>query len=232
MNPIRVALIEDEELTRMSLKTAFKKYKELKLLGEAKTALEGLDLLNSSCPDVAIGDIGLPDISGIDLIKQYKANTAIAAKIIVLTLHDDQTSVLDAFSAGADSYCMKDIQINLLWEAIKTTYEGNAWIDPAIARIILGKVKIPENTTSSSQISASQSQYRRKDTISKSHPLTERELQVLQLIVDGYSNAEIADELFITVGTVKTHVRNILNKLSADDRTQAAVHALRSGIVG
>jgi DNA-binding NarL/FixJ family response regulator len=182
-------------------------------------------LLQKTPPDVALVDIGLPDIDGINLIKQLKSNELIPTRLIILTLRDDEASVLAAFAAGADSYCMKDSSIDLLWEAIKATHEGNQWIDPAIASIVLSKAKINNKTEGKKRIRSSRRE-------SEHHPLTEREIQVLQLIVNGYSNAEIAEELFITIGTVKTHVRNILNKLSAGDRTQAAVHALRSGIVG
>jgi DNA-binding NarL/FixJ family response regulator len=131
--------------------------------------------------------------------------------------------VLAAFAAGADSYCMKDIRIELLVEAIKATCEGNSWIDPAIARIVLSQAKKTRSANCPANTEG--------NTIATSDHLTERELEVLQLIVDGYSNAEIAEKLYITLGTVKTHVRKILNKLSADDRTQAAVRALRSGLV-
>jgi len=120
---------------------------------------------------------------------------------------------------------MKDIRLDLLLEALKATQAGHAWIDPAIARIVLAHTqpieKLPEKTSEKTP-----------ETVTNNYSLTERELEVLQPIVNGHSNAAIAEQLFITVGTVKTHVRNILNKLCADDRTQAAVQALRSGLVG
>lgn len=226
MNSIRIALVEDEALTRVSLKKALISQKGAEWAGEAENGQQGLALLQSISADVALVDIGLPDIDGIELIEQLKADQPIATKLIVLTLRDDEESVLASFAAGADAYCMKDSSTDLLWEAIKATYEGNQWIDPAIASIILSKAAIRNNKP------AKKPQGRSSRRNSDSNPLTNREMQVLQLIVDGYSNAEIADELFITIGTVKTHVRNILNKLSAGDRTQAAVHALRSGMVG
>ena len=116
---------------------------------------------------------------------------------------------------------------------MKLTAEGNSWIDPAIARIVLHQVQTPPDqaaTPASSTININ----RLSDEDSEmmlTYPLTERELEVLRLIVDGCSNAQIAEKLYITVGTVKTHVRNILNKLCADDRTQVAVRALRAGLV-
>lgn len=105
--------------------------------------------------------------------------------------------------------------------SLQVTHEGNAWIDPAIAKIVLKKTQSMDTGT--------EAEYSQPIA---AYPLTERELEVLQLIVEGCSNAAIAEKLYITVGTVKTHVRNILNKLCADDRTQAAVRALRSGLVG
>ncbi|MGK7931639.1 MAG: response regulator [Microcystaceae cyanobacterium] len=225
MNPIRIALVEDEPLTRISLKKALISQKEVEWVGEAETGQQGLSLLQKTLPDVALVDLGLPDIDGIELIKQLKSDDLFPTRLIILTLRDDETSVLAAFTAGADSYCMKDSSIDLLWEAVKATHEGNQWIDPAIASIILSKAKINPKTAEDAHSQSSSNN-------SNAHPLTDREMQVLQLIVNGYSNADIAEELFITVGTVKTHVRNILNKLSAGDRTQAAVHALRTGMVG
>jgi DNA-binding NarL/FixJ family response regulator len=166
-------------------------------------------------------DIGLPDVDGIELTKRIKASPQLqTTKILILTLQNEETAVLEAFQAGANSYCMKNIRPDLLLEAIKATQAGQAWIDPAIARIVLAYAKRAEKPDSQNQ------------TEKVSSSLTDRELEVLQLIVNGNSNANIAEKLYITIGTVKTHVRNILTKLSAEDRTQAAVHALRSGLVG
>jgi DNA-binding NarL/FixJ family response regulator len=224
MSKIRVALIEDDDLTRVGLKTALQLRQEIEWVGEAINGRSGLKLLQTTQPDIAIIDIGLPDIDGIELTKQFKSQLAknkALTKILILTLHDTKEEILAAFCAGADSYCMKDTSTELLIEALKATHEGNSWIDPAIARIVLSQAKKArsiQNTASNPEIVLGNS-------------LTDRELEVLQLIVDGASNADISDKLFITLGTVKTHVRKILNKLSADDRTQAAVRAIRSGLV-
>jgi DNA-binding NarL/FixJ family response regulator len=235
MTPIRVILIEDDDLTRIGLRIALQRQKGIIFLGEASNGEEGLKLLEITRPDVAIVDIGLPDLDGIELTKQFKANqatTELTTKILILTLQDDENSVFAAFAAGADSYCMKNISIELLWEALKTTNEGNTWLDPAIARLVLSQAQQVQTLPKNQLEKPSSTPKPNYDQILETAPLTERELQVLQLIVDGYSNAAIAEQLYITIGTVKTHVRNILNKLCADDRTQAAVRALRSGLVG
>lgn len=240
MSKIRVALIEDHDLTRVGIRTALLQKEEIEIVGEAANAAEGLKLLNTSHPDVAIVDIGLPDKDGIELTRELKSTTTgddLATKVLILTLRDNKEAVLAAFAAGADSYCMKDTKYDNLLEAVRVTYNGNAWIDPAIARIVLQQAQQnpPSFDTTSSENKISIQTADGNETgeeLIDAYTLTERELEVLQLIVEGCSNAVIADRLYITVGTVKTHVRNILNKLCADDRTQAAVRALRSGLVG
>jgi DNA-binding NarL/FixJ family response regulator len=151
----------------------------------------------------------------------------------MLTMHKTQEQVLAAFSAGADSYCMKDISIDKLIEAIYSTHEGNHWLDPAIANIVLQQVRqnVPVGAAAGTKTVIIQGVDREYHQLLENAPLTAREREILDLIVAGCSNAEIAKRLYITIGTVKTHVRNVLNKLSVDDRTQAAVLALRSGLV-
>ena len=238
MSKIRVALIEDHDLTRVGIRTALQQRSEIEFVGEAANGTEGLKLLETSKPDIGIVDIGLPDMDGIELTRRFKeaqaAEEGSHTKILVLTLQDNEESVMAAFAAGADSYCMKNISFDNLLEALQVTKEGNAWIDPAIAKIVLKQTRLAEGgaeaaVTKTVTISAAEPEY---SQLIEAYPFTERELEVLQLIVEGCSNATIAEKLYITVGTVKTHVRNILNKLCADDRTQAAVRALRSGLVG
>lgn len=240
MSKISVVLIEDHDLTRVGLRTALQQRGEVELIGEAANGTEGLEMLTKRKPDIGIVDLGLPDIDGIELTRRFKdmqKEQGEQTKIVVLTLQDNEEAVLAAFAAGADSYCMKNISFDRLIEALQLTKQGNAWIDPAIARVVLAKtapskaqaVSTLPDESDTVEIGAAEPEY---SQLIEAYPLTERELEVLQLIVEGCSNAEIAEKLFITVGTVKTHVRNILNKLCADDRTQAAVRALRSGLVG
>lgn len=233
MSDISIALIEDHDLTRMGLRAALKQA-GLNFVGEAANGTDGLTLLGEQVPDVALVDIGLPDIDGIELVKRFREEQPQAkTKILMLTMHDSEKAVLAAFAAGADSYSTKEIETDDLVQAIQETHEGNAWIDPAIASIVLQQMKQPlgagvglqERTV---EIRAVEPEF---EQIIETYPLTDRELEILELIVSGCSNAQIADHLYITVGTVKTHVRNILNKLGANDRTQAAVRALRAGLI-
>lgn len=227
MSPISIVLIEDHDLTRMAMRATLERHATLQVLGDAANGIEGVALIKHHHPNVAVVDIGLPDIDGVEVTRQIKElqDGSINTKVLILTLRDNEDVVLAAFGAGADSYCMKDASSSTLIEAVQLTAEGYSWIDPAIAGIVL------RQTRQNNAALAAASMERNPSQFIENSPLTERELEVLSLIVNGYSNAKIAEALFITVGTVKTHVRNILNKLCADDRTQAAVRALRSGLV-
>ena len=241
MKEIIVLIIEDHNLTRIGLKAALQAREDIKIVGEAANATEGLKLLQIVRPDVATVDIGLPDFDGIELTRRYRElqteSEDYQTKLLVLTMQDSEDAVLAALGAGADSYCMKDIESEKLIDALLETYEGNSWIDPNIADVVLRKIRAEteaqiglngEVNPKTISIQAVDSEI---EKVIESYPLTPRELEVLGLIVEGCDNAAIAKRLFLTVGTVKTHVRGILSKLCVDDRTQAAVRALRSGIV-
>ena len=245
MNKITVVVIEDHDLSRVGLCAALKRYSDIEIVDDAANGTEGLQKIKTHQPDVALVDIGLPDIDGIEVTKKLREyqsqNNDCSTKVLMLTMHDSEDSVMAAFAAGADSYSLKDINMDNLVEAIRNTYEGNAWIDPAIARIVLKQAKNSNSatsapkpvaaTTDSSDTQLINSVAEEYQQIIETYPLTDRELEVLELIVAGCSNAEISEKLYITVGTVKTHVCHILNKLCANDRTQAAVRALRAGLV-
>lgn len=214
MAQISLALVQGDELIRAGWRASLGNDADFLWLGEASTAQGALTLIEQARPDVALIDLELADGNGTALTAEIKARPW-PVRVLILTLDSQPRSVLGAFRAGADSYCLHGISPERLKEAVKATRQGQTWIDPAIARILVAALPgaVPEEKQS--QID---------------YGLTEREREILQLIVDGLSNAEIAQKLYITVGTVKTHVRNILSKLGANDRTQAAVRALRSGL--
>ncbi len=234
MPPIRIAIIEDHDLTRIGLRTTLQQQAGLEVIGEAANARTGLKLLRELKPDVAIVDIDLPDADGISVTQQLRQvqaeNPAFATRVLILTMHENPERVLAAFAAGADSYCVKTIKTPMLVEAIHTTFEGHGWIDPTIAEIVLSQVRQSGSTLVATDVSIHGLTEDEVVSIGE-NKLTKRELDVLELIVAGYSNIEIGEKLFLSLGTVKTHVRNILSKLAASDRTQAAVKALRSGLV-
>jgi DNA-binding NarL/FixJ family response regulator len=237
MGDIRVAIIEDHSLTRIGMRSSLNEQQGIEVVGDEATASDGLKLLQSTKPDIAIVDIGLPDKDGICLVQEFRESLAPSAaqtKVIMLTSFAKEQMVLAAFAAGADSYCLKTIKFELLLEALHMTYEGQSWIDSAIARIVLKHTRtgaatvVKPNATQTVTISAID---REQASILKANPLTNREQQVLELIVQGYTNKEIATKLYLSLGSVKVYVRGILDKLCASDRTQAAVLALRAGLL-
>jgi DNA-binding NarL/FixJ family response regulator len=241
MSDIRVALIEDHDVVRIGLRTVLQSQDGIAVVGEATNGPQGLELLKKTPVDVALVDIGLPGIDGIELTQQFRQfqkdqlqedQTSPKTKVLMLTMQGSEEAVLASFAAGADSYCMKGTAVEHLIDAIRKTYSDDAWIDPAIASIVLRQMRQsmvkPDPEKRTIEIRSVEPEY---EQVLASDPVTEREHQVLELMVSGCTNVVIADRLCITVGTVKTHVRNILAKLCADDRTEAAVRALRSGII-
>lgn len=217
---IKVLLVEDHTMTRMGLELVLQKAEGVELIAYAEDGKNGLELVKKLLPDVILMDIGLPEIDGIEATKILKEEKH-SSYVLMFTSRDNEDDVFAAFKAGADGYIMKGASEEQLINAIKATAEGTAWIDPAIARMVLGAInKKPENTTTPSG-----------KEYAKNCGITDRELEVLALIVEGLTNPQIAERLYITRATAKAHVHSILQKLCVDDRTQAAVTAMREGLV-
>lgn len=205
---------------RVGLKSLFEEHKELEVISEAQSGKEAIENYKISHPDVVLMDIGLPDMSGIEAAKKI-VETHSNAKIIMLTSHLSEQEVMDSLHAGACAYVMKDINIEILKMIIRTVKEGAMWLDPQAVPILREKNcgVIPPRQMSRAMFKEQHAN------------LTQREYEVLKLVVDGKSNNEIAQELTISEHTAKAHVCNIIQKLVVDDRTQAAVKALKEGLV-
>ena len=219
-NIINVLIVEDHKLMRVGLKSLFEGYPEISIIAEAQSGKEAIEKVRQYKPDVVLMDIGLPDINGIEATKKILEQSN-NTKIIMLTSHISEKEVLDSLSAGANAYVMKDINTEILMMVIKTVKEGAIWLDPKVAPIIREKNGgiIPQRQLSRATFKAQHSN------------LTEREYEVLKLVVDGQSNHDIAQTLTISEHTAKAHVCNIIQKMVVDDRTQAAVKALKEGLV-
>ena len=221
---IRVLLCEDHELVRMGLSIMIDKADDITLIGEAENGLSGVELAKQLSPDIILMDIGLPNIDGIEATRRIKEfNPQI--KVLIFTSRDDSDDVFSAFKSGADGYIMKGASTENIHTAIRSVNEGVAWIDPQIARLVLSSLQAPnQNSTPTSNginYKAGKDQY----------GLTEREMEVLALIVNGLTNPQIAEELTITIATAKAHVHSVLQKLSASTRTQATRKAMDEGLV-
>lgn len=222
MSNIRVLLVEDHTMTRIGLSLVLEKTENIELIAEAEDGKIGVEKAKSLIPDVILMDIGLPAIDGIEATRLVK-NANLDSKILIFTSRDSEDDVFSALAAGADGYIMKGATENQIIAAITALSEGTAWLDPAIARLVLSNIQRQKNVVVQSDNSIKTS----KNTFG----LTERELEVLALIVDGLSNPQIAEKLVITRATAKAHVHSILQKLYVADRTQAAVYAMREGLV-
>jgi DNA-binding NarL/FixJ family response regulator len=233
---IRILVVDDIALTRLNLKTVVESAKpEMVWQGEAENGLEALTFCQAALPDIVLMDIGMPIMDGIQATRQL-LECFPTVKVIMLTSHDADTEVLDAFRAGATSYCMKDTEPEVLLKAIRSTFEGEAWIDPKIARAILGAAITGSASTQvlSGQGPSGESHAGKPSEIitDTGQVLSERELEVLALISEGKSNQQIAEELTISLNTVKTHLKNIFQKMGVEDRTTAALKAVKEKWIG
>lgn len=208
----RVVIVEDHALTRAGLRTALEG--AFDVVAEAADGLAGWETIARERPDVAVIDIGLPGIDGIALTERVH-NELPQTRVVIVTMMDFEDEVVAALAAGADAYCLKSSQVERIVDAVRIAAEGGAYFDPQIAHVVLARFSPNTSGTKNSAHS----------------PLTARETEILSLIADGYGNNEIAERLHIGLGTVKGHIRDILEKLSAADRTQAAVVALRKGYI-
>lgn len=204
-----VFLVEDHAFTRDGLRVAIEREPGLHVIGEARSGEEALEALTSLQAEVVVLDIGLPGIDGIEtcrLLKQQNPNV----RVVMLTAHQLETQVLAALASGADGYCLKSTDPAGLIVAINAAVLGSAYLDPQIAHLVLDRINVPNMEGS---------------------VLSKRELDVLRLIADGLGNKEIATQLEISLSTVKTHIEDILERLKVSDRTQAAVKAVRQGLL-
>lgn len=217
-NKLKILLVEDHALTRFGLKTTLESVDFVGGVIEAEDGESAVILTQEHQPDLVLMDLGLSGINGIQTTKLLKTIDN-NLKIIILTSHNSEEEILETLKVGANAYCLKDITPKRLVQVIETVAEGAAWLDPSIAELVLNHINYSKKLLTAS------------DDVIDGINLTDRETQVLKLIVDGLSNAEIAEKICVSIHTAKAHVCNILQKLSVEDRTQAAIKALKYNIV-
>lgn len=217
---IKVVIIEDFKLTRVGLRCALNENKDINVIGESESAMNGLRIIEQLKPDVVLMDLGLPGMNGIEAIMKLR-ETNKTTKVIALTSHDREEEVIAVLSAGANAYCLKDIDPIKLADVIRDVANGVCWLDAEIAEKVLRSFPKQEKLVLLNSKSNQENQV----------PLTEREYEVLRHLVSGKSNTEIAKELIVSVHTAKAHVCSILQKMCVNDRVQAAVKAVKEGLV-
>jgi NarL family two-component system response regulator LiaR len=208
---IRVLIADDHPVVREGLRGLIEIQPNLELAGEAVDGVEAVDKARSLQPDVILLDMVMPRKDGVQAIAEIKQENP-QARILVLTSFSESEKALPAIKAGALGYLLKDSAPEELLQAISNVYHGQISLHPAIARLLVQELSQPSDLPPAEE------------------PLTEREVEVLQLIAQGLSNQEIADTLVVGERTVSTHVSNILDKLHLANRTQAALYALRKGL--
>ena len=216
---ISIIIVEDFKLTRVGLRCALNANEDLNVIAEYEDAVEAIKQIEKFNPDVLM-DLGLPKMNGIEAMVKIR-EFSYSIKIIALTSHDREEEVVAALSSGANAYCLKDIDPTKLADVIRDVAQGVCWIDSVVANLVLKSIpKVESVGLLTSQLS-DQARI----------PLTEREFEVLKHLVAGKSNTEIAKELIVSVHTAKAHVCSILQKMCVNDRVQAAVKAVKEGMV-
>lgn len=208
---IKVILVDDHEMVRMGVSTYLSTQSDIEVIGEAENGKIGVELALSLRPDIILMDLVMDVMDGIDATKNIMSKWP-EAKIIIVTSFLDDEKLYPVIEAGATSYLLKTSKASNIADAIRSTYKGESVLEPKVTGKMMNKMR------SSNQVLPHEE-------------LTEREFEVLLLIAQGKANQEIADELFIALKTVKTHVSNILNKLDVADRTQAAIYAFRKDLI-
>lgn len=218
---LKILICEDQEILRTGLRLILNSWSGVELVGEACNGEECISLTEHYLPDVILMDIEMPKLNGIDATRIIKTKFP-QTRVVVFTTFSRDDDIYGAFAAGADAYCLKTVSPDHLLSAVRAVAEGAAWLDPMIAdRVLRGSPPTPARSASAALVGGPG-----KNLFN----LSERELTVLKLVVDGLSNAEIAKSMCVSTETVKTHMRHILEKLSVSDRTQAAVKAMKEGL--
>ena len=215
LESFRVLLVDDHDLFRTGLRTLLEE-QGVHVVAEAASGSDAVRAVRELSPDVVVMDLNMPGITGVEATRQIKRISPLT-RVLVLTISDQDADVMDAIFAGASGYLLKDASIHELIRGIRAAGIGESLISPHIASKVLQRVR------------ASSGQPEIAETIRAE--LSDREIEVLKLIANGHDNAHIAAELHISPKTVKNHISNILMKLQIDNRIQAAVYAVRSGIV-
>jgi DNA-binding NarL/FixJ family response regulator len=216
MEKIRLLIVEDERLTREALARLLALEEDIEVIGQAPHGKEALRLARETIPDVLLTDINMPEMDGIELTRRIKQELP-SVGVVILTIYHDDANVFQAIKAGATGYVLKDSPPEETVAAIRAIHRGDSLLHPSIAARV-----IQEFNRISTQRAADMKLF---------SELTDREIEVLREVATGKRNREIADTLFISEKTVKNHISNILFKLQVNDRTEAAVLAMRGGLV-
>lgn len=212
MQTIKVLIVDDHTVVRDGLTTILEREKDFTVVGEAKNGLEAVDRARELRPDVILMDLRMPELDGVEAMRHIAAENS-EVKFIVLTTYDSDEYIFHAIEAGAKGYLLKDASRDDLFNAVRAVHRGESLIQPGVAAKVLDRFAQLSRQTTGAEV------------------LSEREMEVLQLMAEGAANKEIAASLSLSESTVKTHIANIFGKLGVNDRTKAVTEALQKGIL-
>ena len=214
MEPIKILIVDDHTVVRDGLSTMLAREEDLAIVGEASDGLQAVERVRELRPDVVLMDLRMPNLDGVEAMRRIRAEDD-DAKFIVLTTYDSDEYIFDAIDAGAKGYLLKDASRDELFQAVRAVHRGESLIEPGVAAKVLDRL----------------AQLSRQTANFAGNILSEREVEVLQLMAKGEGNKQIAGFLTISESTVKTHVANIFTKLEVNHRTEAVTQALQRGII-
>jgi DNA-binding NarL/FixJ family response regulator len=212
MEPIKILIVDDHPVVREGIGAMLRREPDFKIVGEATNGLEAVERVKELVPDVVLMDLRMPELDGVDAMIRIKADKP-DIKFIILTTFSDDEYIFKGIAAGARAYLLKDAPREELFKAIRAVFRGESQIQPVVASRVLDRFAEMSRKTPSADI------------------LSDREVEVLQLMAKGVSNKDIADQLTITQSTVKTHITSIFQKLNVTTRTEAVTTAFKKGII-
>lgn len=213
MDTIRIVIVDDHALIREGLKKLLELDPKFEIVGLADNGNKALEIVEKKNPDVVLLDINMPELNGIECLKKLKQQFS-DVKVIMLTIHDDSEYLIETVNIGAEGYVLKDADVSQLSNAIQKVHNGEIYIHPSLSGVLVKEYKRKEDTYNDL----------------RNRRLTKRELEVLKLIAQGINNRDISGQLFISEKTVKNHISSIFKKLGVNDRTQAALYAIKHNV--
>ncbi len=218
--PIRILIADDHHLLRQGIRNFLALEPDFDIIGEAADGEEAVAKAEALNPDILLLDINMPKLTGIEVAARLKASNP-AIRVLALTIHDDENYMMKMIQSGAAGYLLKDVDPSMMVQAIRRVYAGESFVEPSLTK------KLFQGITSREEVKPITPAY----PVAEADRLSSREVEVMQLIGRGMSNAEIARELFLSEKTVKNHLTNIFRKIQVTDRTQAVLYAIKHKIV-
>lgn len=227
---IRIISADDHQLTREGLKRIIELEEDMEVVAECGDGIQVLELCNIHHPDVVLMDINMPVENGVQATERMRELFP-SIKVLILSIHDDESYVFETLRKGASGYLLKDLEADVLIQAIRAVMDGHAYIHPKVTGKLINQLRRMTYLEENGMLPGTATKEMEVRYVATDSPLTRREAEVLRLMAEGKSNKAIGEYLFISEKTVKNHVSSILQKMEVDDRTQAVINSIKNGWV-